>query len=110
MEHQNDSELHELLREWEVPGASPSLEARLLKNARPWWYPLVHGYIRLPVPVACCLAVFMIGGAWRLVKPPTAGCSAASVSSPAIESSPRPDRPDRHKQSAATACAVNSNC
>jgi hypothetical protein len=107
MEHQNDPELRELLREWEVPAASPSLESRLLKSSRPWWYPLLHGYIRLPVPVACCLALFLIGGAWRLATLPTTGCAAASVSPPAIEKSPRHDRPNAPKQAS---CPVNSAC
>jgi hypothetical protein len=110
MEHRNDSELRELLREWEVPAASPSLESRLLKTGRPWWHSLVHGYIRVPVPVACCLALFMIGGAWRLATPPKAGCSTASVSAPAIEKSARRDHPDAPKQRTTTACAVDSSC
>jgi hypothetical protein len=75
---QNDFELRELLREWKAPEAPASLEARM-RRRRPWWKVLVHGYIRVPVPVACGLAILMAGAAWRLTTAPSGNCSAASV-------------------------------
>jgi len=108
---QNDSELRELLREWKVPEAPPSLETRVLKNNRRWWRVLVHGYIRVPVPVACCLAVLMIGGAWRLADHSPDGCSAATAASHAIERrSPAIRAANADKQAAGTACAMDSTC
>jgi hypothetical protein len=108
---QNDSDLRELLREWKAPEASPSLEARVLRGTTRCWSVLLHGYIRVPVPVACCLAVLMIGAAWRLAKPPADGCSAASLTTPAIARRPLPAPPaNASKQNAATACAVDSSC
>ena len=100
MEQQNDSELHDLLREWKVPAAGPSLESRVLKTNRRWWRVLVHGYIRVPVPVACGVAVLMLGGAWRLATVPA--CSVAKAIAPVT-------RP-AGKISAALACAIDSRC
>ena len=55
MEPNDDSRLHELLREWEAPGAPPSLDRRVPGRRRPPWQFLLSGSIRVPVPV--CFAV-----------------------------------------------------
>lgn len=105
MEHQSDSELHELLSEWKTPDAPASLERRVL-GSRPWWHVLVYGYIRVPVPVACSLVLVLIGGAWRVATLPAAGCPVAAAS-PALE---RPHSgPDASKAPAAP-CALKSAC
>ncbi|HUO32329.1 MAG TPA: hypothetical protein VMU80_24145 [Bryobacteraceae bacterium] len=108
MEHQNDSELHGLLQEWKAPAAGPSLESRVLRRNRRWWRVLVHGYIRVPVPVACGVAVLMIAGAWRLATVPASGCAMAKVVAPAANSSHRLSYV--RKLSAALACAIDSTC
>lgn len=106
----NDADLHELLREWKAPEAPPSLDALVLKKTTPWWRVLLRGYVRLPVPVACFLAILMIGGAWRLATLSAAGCSAANVSSPVFKQRPLPaGSTDADKQRAA-ACAVGQTC
>lgn len=101
---EHDFELRELLREWKAPDAPASLEARVLKRTKPWWGVLIHGYIRVPVPVACCLAIVMIGGVWRLTTGSIGGCSAASAS-PVIA---------RHTQEKVYTrpgnCTADSNC
>lgn len=75
-----DSRLSEVLQEWQAPGAPQSLEQRVLPHKDPWWRFLVAGYIRVPVPVACGVAILMIFAAWRTVRPPLAGvpCSIAA--------------------------------
>jgi hypothetical protein len=108
MERQNDSELRELLREWKAPDTPPSLEARVLKNRPRWWSVLLHGYIRVPVPVACCLALAIIGGAWRLATVNVNGCSNASLISPIAKRANPPA--GVYKPEAATTCAADSTC
>lgn len=82
----NDSELHEVLREWKAPETPASLASRVLRDHRAWWEVLVRGYIRVPVPVACVLVMLMIAGAWRIatggsstVCPATASVTGAAV-------------------------------
>ena len=108
MEHQNDSELHDLLQEWNVPAAGPLLESHVLKGNRRWWRVLVHGYIRVPVPVACGVAVLMVGGAWRLATISVTGCSTAKVVAPVTR--PPHDPGYVRKLSAALACKIDSTC
>jgi hypothetical protein len=103
---QNDFELRELLREWKAPDAPLSLESRVLKRTRPWWSVLLHGYIRIPVPVAVCLAILIIGGAWRLTTISTSGCSAAKTASPVMEQA----SPPVNAYHRPAACAVDSIC
>ena len=53
MEDQSESELRELVREWRVGDAPASLESRVLGSRHAWWHVLIHGYIKVPVPVVC---------------------------------------------------------
>src|SRR5262249_23722122 len=106
MDLRDDSELHDLLREWTAPEAPASLakrvmenEKRVLKNHDRWWRVLIFGYLRVPVPVACCLAILMVLAVWRLSNPPSAGCTAATVPVPI-------DTNAKHF----SACALNSSC
>ena len=67
MEPLNDSELHDLLRQWEAPGAPPHLELRVLggRHVRPWYRWLLTGVIRIPVPaLTLLLAIFCV---WTFV-------------------------------------------
>jgi len=76
---QDDAQLREVLKEWRAPETPHSIESRVLASRRPWWRFLINGYIRVPVPLACCLAVLMLFAAWRSVRAPQAGapCSIA---------------------------------
>ncbi len=108
MEHQNDSELHDLLQEWIAPAAGPLLESRVLKGNRRWWRVLLHGYIRVPVPVACGIAVLIVGGGWRLATISVTGCTIAKAVAPAAR--PAPDPGYIRKLSAELACMIDSTC
>lgn len=103
MELRDDPELREVLREWKAPEVPAGLESRVLRDHRPWWAVLVHGYIRVPVPVACCLLIVMVVGAWRIATQSANGCATASVAGPRVE------RGHAVKDSAAT-CSAGSNC
>ena len=104
----NDSDLRELLREWKVPDAPPALESRVLKRPRSWLGVLLHGSIRVPVPVACGLAILMIGGAWRLATAGASGCSAANAT--AIVSKARPPIPVSRRRNDRQGCVPGSAC
>jgi hypothetical protein len=71
MEPNDDPELRGLLREWQIAPVPASLEQRVLGARRTWWRFLLGGYIRVPVPVACCLIVLIAaGGRWAKPAPP----------------------------------------
>jgi hypothetical protein len=76
----DDARLRDLLREWQAPPISGSLEKRVLETSGPWWRFLFRGYVRVPVPLACCLTVLLLLSAWRAVRPPvpSAPCVAAA--------------------------------
>jgi hypothetical protein len=90
-----DAQLREVLEEWRAPQTPASLDERVLAARQPrppqaWWRFLINGYIRVPVPVACCLAALMMFAAWRSIKAvgPSAPCSIAEQ--PAVCTSPIP--------------------
>lgn len=59
----DDVRLRDLLKEWKAPAAPPALERRVLAltgGRTRWWLYLWRGSIRVPVPVACCLAAAMV--------------------------------------------------
>ena len=67
MEQNTDYQLSELLREWEVPPHSQLLELLALRSQPSGWRFLLHGSIRVPVPVACCFMcclLLMVALAW----------------------------------------------
>jgi hypothetical protein len=97
MELKNDPELSSLLREWQAPSLPPSLEERVLGQKQNWWQFLLRGSIRVPVPLACCLAFAMFFAGWRLVRPEPGTCSSAKIERPA----PKP---------ISTTCSVDSKC
>ena len=83
-----DDQLSALLKKWDVT-APAELESRViraradaaaLKQRRSWWSFLLKGSIRVPVPVACCLAILMIVVVWREAK--VAVTCAAAISAP----------------------------
>jgi hypothetical protein len=86
---QQDSQLSDVLQEWQAPATPGSLEQRVLAVSRtttpqPWWRFLLNGYIRVPVPVACCVAVVVIFAAWRSVRPPSAGAPCSIAARPSV--------------------------
>ena len=76
MEHGEHDELRDLLREWSVPGAPPSLDRRILNGRRPerhsWWRFLLAGSIRIPLPAVLGLAAVLVWMAVILVRRPAA--------------------------------------
>ncbi|HXB69568.1 MAG TPA: hypothetical protein VNY05_15055 [Candidatus Acidoferrales bacterium] len=86
MEHGEDRELRELLREWSVPDAPPSLDQRVLGGRRSgreaWWRFLLTGSIRIPVPVGMAFAAVLlvtIGGLIRQRPAPAPAPSTVSL-------------------------------
>jgi hypothetical protein len=79
----NDRQLRDLLREWQTPGIPPALEERVLRPPRSWPRFLLRGYIRVPVPVACCLIALLLFAGWRVAIQPaqSAPCVADCKSS-----------------------------
>ena len=81
MEPENDSELRGLLKEWTAPPLPLSLEKRVLRKS--WWRVLLGGYIRVPIPVACGLAILMIAAASHRARPqPASPCVAVEKPAP----------------------------
>ncbi len=72
MERSDDPNLTELLREWQVPNAPLSLDARVLGQQRSRWSFFLTGYIRVPVPVGLAIVVIVVavGGALIRAIPP----------------------------------------
>jgi len=68
MEPQDDPKLRELLREWQLPDAPESLDARILGTRKPRWSVLLSGSIRLPVPIAIVIAAALLIMAVALVR------------------------------------------
>ncbi len=75
----DDKQLSELLKEWQLPGAPGSLDARVLGPRRPWWNRVFTGSIRIPVPVAFAFAAALVLMAIALLRRPSAPPAAASV-------------------------------
>jgi hypothetical protein len=72
MERNDDPQLRKLLREWQVPDAPLSLNARLLGRRRSWWHFLLTGQIPVPVPLGLAvmaalvvMGVFLVRGYQR---------------------------------------------
>ena len=83
MEQNDESQLRNLLKEWRAPATPPSLEQRVLAGHEGLWHFLVRGYIRVPVPVACCLAVLMVAGVWKSARLAEKAESCLAMSRPA---------------------------
>jgi hypothetical protein len=75
----NDPQLHDLLKEWKAPEASPGLEKRVLARRGAGWRFLLSGTLSVPVPVACAAAIFMLLTGWWLARQtePAAPCVTA---------------------------------
>jgi hypothetical protein len=65
-----DGELDELLSTWKSPQAPARLRAAIFPAPpAPWWRALWGRSFRVPLPVACLLAVSMACLAWRWSTP-----------------------------------------
>ena len=60
MEPKDDPKLSELLKEWKLPDAPASLDARVLRGRRNWLSFLFTGSIRVPVPVGIAIAALLL--------------------------------------------------
>ena len=111
-----DSQLSTLLKKWSV-AAPPDLEGRVIRargklsglgQERRWWRFLLKGYIRVPVPVACCLTLLMVVTVWRSTRLAVAcvGENSGLHTIPAITAKTAPVRAERSVGS----CAANSTC
>jgi hypothetical protein len=68
MEPNDDPQLRKVLREWQVPDAPPSLDARVLGGRRSWLRFLLTGQIRVPVPVGLAVAAALIAMSMSLAR------------------------------------------
>jgi hypothetical protein len=80
MEPEDDPQLIDLLKEWHVTGAPPSLDARVLVSRTRWWSFLLTGSIRVPVPVGVAIAALLLVMAAALMGHRTPPPPASSVS------------------------------
>jgi hypothetical protein len=85
MEPENDPQLRELLKEWQVPGAPRSLDECVLglpqpASHGPWWRILLTGSIRVPVPVGIAIAAVVLAMAMVLFRERTPAPLPASIS------------------------------
>lgn len=88
-------ELDELLSRWEAPAPSSSLRLKLFpESARPWWQRIWTASVRVPLPVACCLALLFAAVVWRAARQVPAPSQAQRVLTfeelkPVVELRPR---------------------
>ena len=80
MEPTDDRKLSELLKEWQVPGAPSSLDARVLARRVSWWSFLLTGSIRVPAPVGVAIAAILLAMGVALVRQPTVKRADSPVS------------------------------
>jgi hypothetical protein len=105
----DDAQLRGLLREWQAPETPRSLEHRVLGSRvkasakGSWWRFLIGGYIRVPVSVACGVALLLTAAVWRVSVRPPAPCVAEQTVAPA-NSAARTLPPDRCEHLAPGVC------
>ena len=106
----SDDQLSALLRKWIVE-TPPDLDSRVFsamkKPRRAWWRVLVSGYVRVPVPVVCCVALLLIGLAWESARVAVT-CSTAASAFPNAARTATAVKPV--PRSGHFACPANSNC
>ena len=80
-----DDQLSALMKKWVVV-APDTLDDRVFeahanlttsKSWRNWWHFLLKGYVRVPTPVVCLVAILMVALVWRTTWV-AATCTAAS--------------------------------
>jgi hypothetical protein len=66
----SDRELDALLPAWQSPAAPRRLRAAIFPaGPKPWWRAMWSTSVRIPVPLACCLAIALALLMWRGVHP-----------------------------------------
>ncbi len=60
MEPNDDPKLRELLKEWQVSNAPPSLDERVLGPRKPWWSFLLTGSLRIPMPAVIAIVTILL--------------------------------------------------
>lgn len=61
-----DRELDALLPAWQSPPAPAKLRAALFpEDPGLWWRRLWHVSVRIPMPIACCLAILLALIVWK---------------------------------------------
>ncbi len=60
VELNDDAKLRELMKEWQISDAPPSLDERVLGPRKPWWSFLLTGSIRIPVPAVIAIVVALL--------------------------------------------------
>lgn len=88
-----DAELTALLRTWEVPPQEAGARGRLLADFRasvrrtPLWRRALTAQVRMPLPVAACAALFLLGSLYmlgtRATTPHVAPAAAQTAPEPA---------------------------
>src|SRR5215207_736022 len=87
-----DAELTALLRTWDVPARDAGARARLLADFRasvrpvPLWRRALAAQVRVPLPVAACAAVALLGSLYALGARATA--SRVEPSAARVEARP----------------------
>ena len=81
MEPLNDRELNRVLEQWRAPAAPAGLARKVLPHRANAWQWLVHGTIRVPVPVG--LAVLLLVAAALFFRPP-APVARPTVAQPTV--------------------------
>jgi hypothetical protein len=87
-----DPELTALLRTWEVPARDAGARSRLLADFRasvrpaPLWRRALTAQVRVPLPVAACLGLALLGSLYALVTRAT----AVRVEPAAVQSNAQP--------------------
>jgi hypothetical protein len=61
----SDRELDRLLQEWKAPLAPARLRGKVFGGWGGSWRRFWNISIRIPLPVACCLAILLALAAWR---------------------------------------------
>jgi hypothetical protein len=69
MEPLEDRELSTMLRQWRAPEAPARLRAKLFPPRAAWWRRVWQVEIRIPLPVAICVALLLAFGVWRGIMP-----------------------------------------
>src|SRR5262249_9715263 len=81
-----DRELDGMLAQWKAPSAPARLKAAVFGERRaPWWRRLWSGSIRVPVPVACALAVLMAIAAAAMMRAPRVEVRTVRVEVPVVQ-------------------------
>jgi hypothetical protein len=71
----SNDELDSMLPEWQSPQAPARLRAALfpgkalLEKPGPWWRSIWTASIRVPLPIACALAILIALAVWRSLTP-----------------------------------------